>query len=87
MFSFLFLYCTIKGTDSARHRSHDICPPISQIVLKNFIKISLTIKECPEEIMLTILFSNVLNIGISIYIEHTFCKLNCQWFTLLNGVF
>jgi hypothetical protein len=25
------------------------CPPISQIVLKNFIKISLIIKECPEK--------------------------------------
>ena len=38
-------------SDSTRHRSWDICPPISQIVLKNFIKISLIIKECPEEIM------------------------------------
>jgi hypothetical protein len=28
----------------------DICPPISQIVLKNFIKISLIIKEYSEEI-------------------------------------
>jgi hypothetical protein len=34
---------------SARHRSQDICPPISQIVLKNFTKICLIIKECPEE--------------------------------------
>jgi hypothetical protein len=33
-------------SDSARQRSQDICPPISQIVLKNFIKISLFIKEC-----------------------------------------
>jgi len=39
-------------SDLARHRSQDICPPISQIVLKNFIKISLNIKECPEEILI-----------------------------------
>jgi hypothetical protein len=39
-------------SDSARHRSQDICPPISQIVLKNIIKISLIIKECPEEILI-----------------------------------
>ena len=30
------------------HWSQDICKPISQIDLKNFIKI--IIKECPEEI-------------------------------------
>jgi hypothetical protein len=32
--------------------SQNICPAaaISQIVLKNFIKINLIIKECPEEI-------------------------------------
>ena len=41
-------------SDSARHRSLDICPPISQIVLKNFIKISLIIKECPEEILINL---------------------------------
>jgi hypothetical protein len=34
----------------ARHWSQDIHSPISQIVLKNFIKMSLIIKECPEEI-------------------------------------
>ena len=39
-------------SDSARHRSQDICPPISQIVLKIFIKISLIIKECSEEILI-----------------------------------
>ena len=39
-------------SDSARHRSRDICPPISQIVLKNFIKIHLIIKECPGEILI-----------------------------------
>jgi hypothetical protein len=39
-------------SDSARHWSQDISPPISQIVLKNFIKISLIIKECPEEILI-----------------------------------
>jgi hypothetical protein len=37
---------------SARHRSQDIVPPVSQIVLKNFIKISWIIKECPEGILL-----------------------------------
>jgi hypothetical protein len=37
---------------SARHRSQDICPYISQTVLKNFIKISLIIIECPEEILI-----------------------------------
>jgi len=36
-------------SDSVRHWSQDIYPPISQIVLKNFIKIGLIIKECPEE--------------------------------------
>jgi hypothetical protein len=40
------------NSDSARHRSQDICPLISQIVLKNFIKISLIVKECPEEILI-----------------------------------
>jgi hypothetical protein len=43
------VYCI---SDSARLRSQDTCPPISQIVLKNFIKISLIIKECPEEILI-----------------------------------
>ena len=37
--------------DSARHQYQDICPPIFQIFLKNFIKISSIIKECPEEIL------------------------------------
>jgi hypothetical protein len=47
------LYCLIYYySDSARHRSQDICSPISQIVLKNFIGISLNIKECPEEILI-----------------------------------
>ena len=41
-----------KSNDSTRHQSKNICPPISQILLKNFIKISLIIKECPEEIMI-----------------------------------
>jgi hypothetical protein len=30
----------------------DICPPISHIVLKNFINISLIIQECSEEILI-----------------------------------
>ena len=42
----------ILSIDSARHRSRDIYLPISQIVLKNFIKISLIIKECLEEILI-----------------------------------
>jgi len=32
-------------SDSARNRSQDICPPISQIVLKSFIKISIIIND------------------------------------------
>ena len=42
----------IFHSDSTRHLSPDICPPISKIVLKNFIKISLIIKECPDEILI-----------------------------------
>jgi hypothetical protein len=41
----------VSTSDLARYRSQDFCPPISQIVLKNIIKISLMIKECPEEIL------------------------------------
>jgi hypothetical protein len=41
-YNFLF---TFYLRDSGRYQSQDICPPISQIVLKNFIKISLIIKE------------------------------------------
>ena len=48
---------------SARHQSHGICPHFSQIVLKNFIKISLNIKECPEEILIKLV--NVLKISKS----------------------
>ena len=45
----LEIYTHFKNiSDSARHWSQDICPLISQIVLKNFIKISLIIKECSE---------------------------------------
>jgi hypothetical protein len=39
----------LQGSNSARHRSWDICPPISQIVLKNFMKIILISKECHED--------------------------------------
>jgi hypothetical protein len=42
----------IFHSNSTRHLSPDICPPISKIVLKNFIKISLIIKECPDEILI-----------------------------------
>jgi hypothetical protein len=51
-------------SDSARHPSQDISPPISQIVLKNFIKISLIIKEFPEEILIKLAI--VLKISKSI---------------------
>jgi hypothetical protein len=50
--------------DSVRHLSQDICPPISQIVLKNFIKNSFIIKECPEEILINLAI--VLKISKSI---------------------
>jgi hypothetical protein len=43
---------TSMYSDKARHRSQEICPPISQMVLKNFIKISLFIEECSEEILI-----------------------------------
>ena len=39
-------------SDSVRHLSQDICPSISQIDLKNFIEISLIIKECHDEILI-----------------------------------
>ena len=39
-------------SDSVRHWSQDICPPISHIVLKNFINICLIIIKCPEEILI-----------------------------------
>jgi hypothetical protein len=53
----MYFYKVVKKevilySDSARHQSQDNCPPISQIVLKNFIKISLIIKEYPEEILI-----------------------------------
>ena len=37
--------CITHISDSARHQSEDISPPIFQIVLKNFIKISLIVKN------------------------------------------
>ena len=43
-----------QDSDSARHWSQDIWPPISQIVLKNFIKISLIIKACPDKILINL---------------------------------
>jgi hypothetical protein len=46
------LYYIYNSSDSARHWTQDICPPISKIVLKNFIKICLIIKECSEEILI-----------------------------------
>jgi hypothetical protein len=48
------LVCSFNETvsDSARHQSKDIFPPTSQIVLNNFIKMCLIIKECPEEIFI-----------------------------------
>ena len=44
------LFQRTNYSDSPRHWSRDICPSTSQIVWKNFIKISLIIKKCPEEI-------------------------------------
>jgi hypothetical protein len=48
------LVCSFNETvsDSARHQSKDIFPPTSQIVLNNFMKMCLIIKECPEEIFI-----------------------------------
>jgi hypothetical protein len=46
----IFLIFYSFYSDSARHRSQDICPPISENILKNCIKICL-IKEYPEEIL------------------------------------
>jgi hypothetical protein len=53
------MYCS----DSDRHWSQDICPPNSQIVQKNFIKVTLIIKECPEEILIKLTI--VLKISMS----------------------
>jgi hypothetical protein len=50
-------------SDSARCWFQEICPPISEIVLKNLIKISLIIKECPEEILIKLAI--VLTISMS----------------------
>jgi hypothetical protein len=51
-FGHKFKFSSIFVSDSARHRFQDICPPIFQIVLKNFINISLIIQECSEEILI-----------------------------------
>ena len=51
-FWFTLIFEDSVNSDSCRHRSQDICPPISQIVLKNFVKISLIITECAEEILI-----------------------------------
>ena len=48
---FVYFLFAIRS-DSARHRSQNICPSIFQYVLQNFIKICLIIKECPEEIFI-----------------------------------
>jgi hypothetical protein len=65
------------SSDSARHRSQKKCPPISQIVLKNFINISLIIKECHEEYLIKL--SIVLKISKSSWnTEH-----KCFIFTFL----
>ena len=58
-----FLCVLSRISDSVRHRSQDICPSISQMVLKNFIRISLNIKECPEEILIQL--ATVLKISKS----------------------
>jgi hypothetical protein len=69
---------------SARHHSQYISPPISQIILKNFIKISLIIKKCPEEIWIKLAI--VLNISKSrwntgIWLAHLACS--CELLSLL----
>ena len=53
----------INLRNSARHKSQDICLLISQIVMKNFIKISLIIKERPAEILikLAIVLKNLMS--------------------------
>ena len=66
----LFITMKLIVSDSARHRSRDICPPTSQIVLKSFIKISLIIKECPGEILIKLTI--VLKISKSSW--NTDCK-------------
>jgi hypothetical protein len=48
------LTCRVYLLDLSQ--SQEICPPIFQIVPKNFIKISLIIKECPEEILIKLAF-------------------------------
>ena len=60
-------------SDSARHRYQDICPPISQIVLKNVIKISLIIKECLEEILIKLAI--ILKISKSSWNTAYTCKI------------
>ena len=40
IYSHISINSHVTFSDSARHRSQDMCPPISQIVMKNFIKIS-----------------------------------------------
>ena len=52
VFIIISLHWQILTSVSARHWSQDICPPISQIALKNFLIISLIIKECPEDIFI-----------------------------------
>ena len=45
------------SSDSARDRSQlgtGLSPPISQIVPTKLIKVSLIIKECPEEILIKV---------------------------------
>jgi hypothetical protein len=48
----IFINAKCRYIKNLFHSDSDICPPISKIVLKNFIKISLIIKECPDEILM-----------------------------------
>jgi len=47
-----YCYQDVLNSDSTRRGSQDICPPISQIKIKNFTKICLIIKKCPEDVLI-----------------------------------
>ena len=62
------LTCRVYLLDLSQ--SQEICPPIFQIVLKNFIKISLIIKECPEEILIKLAFVlKISNLAETLFIH------------------
>ena len=62
------LTCRVYLLDLSQ--SQEICPPIFQIVLKNCIKISLIIKECPEEILIKLAFVlKISNLAETLFIH------------------